>query len=108
MRALHDFYEVVRDRDRPPGPGTGAPQADLVEAKLMADHWQHRAERAEARAGELETLLAAAERAALELRSRIICLQGKLATATATARYQSMALVLEQQRLPLDSLAGPV
>ena len=32
---------------------------------------------------------------ALELRSRVVCLSGKLATSTATARYQTLALALE-------------
>ena len=39
--------------------------------------------------------LAASEMTALELRSRVVCLHGKLATSNATVRYQSLTLALE-------------
>ena len=74
----------------------------------MSEHWRRRAEAAEARVDELETLLAVAETVALDLRARIVCLQGKLATATATYRYQAMVIALEHDRPPLDIAAGPV
>lgn len=73
-------------------------EADLVEARLLASQWQSRAEAAERRIAELERRIASSDMTALDLRSRVVCLHGKLATSTATARYQLMTLALAGER----------
>ena len=94
MRTVQDIYALARHAEagRPE-----AREAELAEARLRASQWQSRAEAAERRISELETRLASSEMTALELRSRVVCLHGKLATSTATARYQTLALALESQ-----------
>lgn len=72
-------------------------EAEVVEARLMASQWQSLAEDAERRVAELERQLASSTATTLDLRSRLVCLHGKLATSTATARYQVLALALEHQ-----------
>ncbi len=98
MKGIADLYALARDTEarRPPRSG----EADVVEARLLSSQWQSRAERAERRIAELERRLASSEMTALDLRSRVVCLHGKLATSTATARYQVLALALEGQRRP--------
>lgn len=98
MRGIADLSALVRDAEvrRPAGSG----DADVVEARLLSSQWQSRAERAERRITELERHLASSEMTALDLRSRVVCLHGKLATSTATARYQVLTLALEGQGRP--------
>lgn len=94
LSTMQDIYVLARHAD------AGRPEvreAELAEARLQASRWQGRAESAEDRISELERRLAAAEMAALDLRARVVCLHGKLATSTATARYQTLALALETQ-----------
>ena len=67
-------------------PGRASPDIAAWELRVLA---------AEARSADLERRLAATERDVLELRSRNVCLHGKLAAASATARYQSLALELD-------------
>ncbi len=108
FRTVQDIYALARH----PEPGEGPDErrdpphaqelADerrgsvLAHAQGLAEAWRERAEAAEARAAALENRLAASENAALDLRSRLVCLQGKLAATSATARYHSMTMALEQ------------
>lgn len=93
VRGVRDIYALARHAEarRPERMG----EADIVEARLLASRWQSRAECAERRIAELERRLAGSEMAALDLRSRLVCLHGKLATSTATARYQILTHALE-------------
>lgn len=94
VRTVRDIYVLARDAEagRPE-----AREAELAQTRLRATAWQTRAEVAERQLADLERRLASSEMTALDLRSRIVCLHGKLATSTATARYQTMALALENQ-----------
>lgn len=69
---------------------------DMALALTSAEGWQARAEAAELHIRDLEQQLASSEVTAMELRSRVVCLHGKLATSAATVRYQSMTLNLEK------------
>ena len=94
VRAAHDIYALARHAE------AGRPEAhdaDLAEARLRATAWQRHAEAGARRIDQLERRLASSEMTVLDLRARIVCLQGKLATSTATARYQTLALALETQ-----------
>lgn len=74
----------------------------LADAKRDAEAWKHRAASSEAQSQELETRLAAAEVTIVELRSRLVCLYGKLAASADTVRFQTMARAL------VDPAAGDV
>lgn len=69
---------------------------DMALALRSAAEWQARAEAAELHIRDLEQQLASSEVTAMELRSRVVCLHGKLATSAATVRYQSMTLNLDK------------
>ena len=69
---------------------------DMALALASAEAWRVRAEAAELHIRDLEQQLASSEVVAMELRSRVVCLHGKLATSAATVRYQSMTLDLEK------------
>lgn len=107
VQGVRDMYTLARHAEtrRPERLG----EADIVEARLLASRWQSRAECAERRIAELERRLACSEMAALDLRSRVVCLHGKLATSTATARYQVLTHALENgtQGTALDRVPTP-
>lgn len=69
---------------------------DMALVVRSADGWRVRAEAAELHIRDLEQQLASSEVTAMELRSRVVCLHGKLATSAATVRYQSLTLNLDK------------
>ncbi len=71
--------------------------ADLAEARREAEYWKERTATCEARIADLEEEVAAANLVAMDLRARLVCLHGKLATTAATARYQSFTSALESR-----------
>ena len=97
FRAARDIYALAREAEPRPADVNQTLEAELLASRASAAEWQARAKAAESNAAGLEIRLAEAELTALELRSRVICLHGKLATSTATVRYQTMTLALESQ-----------
>ena len=70
---------------------------DLAAAQAEALLWQRRAAALEAHISDLDDRLAQSERITMDLRSRLVCLHGKLATTAATARYQRFITALENR-----------
>jgi hypothetical protein len=70
-------------------------RAELAAAHREALRWKAVAEGRDARIAELEADVATAQVVATDLRARLVCLHGKLATTAATARYQSYTTALE-------------
>lgn len=77
-------------------------------AQRLIEAAEQRAARSRAQAEDLQARLAEAETVNMELRSRLVCLTGKLAASSDRLRYQTLsrALVDGPDRLPAASEAG--